>query len=181
MTIEPSEAAGELKKLYQIIAEKRGKVANVMKAHSLIPDSLKLHLELYELVMFGKLGLSREEREMVAVIVSAANKCNYCIVHHGEALNQYWQNEEKLLRLVEDYLSAGLSDREIALIEYANKLTLKPNRVSSDEIDDLRKAGLTDEDILGLNLLVSYMNFANRIISGLGVEFDTEEVIGYKY
>ncbi len=180
-TIEPADAKGELQKIYQTIYEKRGKIANVMTAQSLNPEALKLHMDLYEIVMFGKSGLSREEREIAAVIVSAANKCNYCIVHHGEALNQYWQDEEKLLRLVEDYRSAGLSDREIALVEYANKLSLKPNRISEDDIDALRNAELSDEDILTLNLLIAYMNFANRIIAGLGVEFDPEEVQGYKY
>lgn len=180
-TIEPADAKDDLQKIYQAIFEKRGKVANVMKAQSLNPEALKLHMDLYEIVMFGKSGLSREEREIAAVIVSAANKCNYCIVHHGEALNQYWRDEEKLLRLVEDHRSAGLSEREIAIVEYAHKLTVKPNRVGEDEITALREAELTDEDILTLNLLISYMNFANRIISGLGVEFDPEEAQGYKY
>lgn len=180
-TIDPADADGRLKEIYNSIEAKRGKVANVMKAQSLNPRALQLHLELYDTLMFGKSGLSREEIEIIAVIISHANKCGYCIVHHGEALNQYWQDDNRLIALVENYQNAGLSDKVKAMLEYASKLTRTPSKVIEADIEELRKNGLLDEDILDLNLIVSYMNFANRIINGLGVRFDTTEVKGYKY
>lgn len=180
-TVDPDSADGALKEMYAEIFNKRGKIANVMQVHSLNPASLRLHIDLYEQIMFGKSGLSREERELTAVMVSAANKCSYCIVHHGEALNQYWQNEEKLVRLVDNFKFAGLPSRQKALVEYAVKLTSTPHKVTQDDIETLRNHDLSDEDILDLDLIISYMNFANRIISGLGVQFDPEEAQGYKY
>jgi uncharacterized peroxidase-related enzyme len=180
-TINESEAKGELKELYQQLKLKRGKVLNVMKVHSLLPKILKLHMDLSEAIMFGDKGLTREEREIIATMVAAANKCEYCIIHHGAALNHYWQDDQKLLQLVNNYKDLHLPEKYNAMIDYALKLTNTPNKVDQDDIQRLHRYGFTDEEILDINLVVSYLNFSNRIILGLGVEFDPNEVKGYKF
>jgi uncharacterized peroxidase-related enzyme len=83
--VEEADAQGELKQVYDEIKIKRGSVSDVMKAQSLDPKSIKLHLDLYLHLMFGKSTLTRLEREMVAVVVSHLNNCNYCVTHHNEA------------------------------------------------------------------------------------------------
>lgn len=76
--IEPEQATGLLKKLYnQITQRTKGDVANILKVHSLHPDAMAAHLNLYETIMFGESGLTRTQREMIAVVVSKTNSCDY--------------------------------------------------------------------------------------------------------
>ncbi len=179
--INEDEAKGKLQKVYNKISEKRGKLANIMKVHSLDPVTMQNHLNLYLSIMFNKSGLNREEKELVAVVVSALNNCAYCINHHAEALNYYWKDDEKISALISDYKSLDFSIRVHAILNYAEKLTLTPSLVNEYDIQNLRIHNLTDEDILNLNSVISYFNFVNRIATGLGVEFSKDETKGYNY
>jgi uncharacterized peroxidase-related enzyme len=179
--IDEEEADGALAEAYREMASSRGKVANIMKVHSLNPEAMRAHMKLYLTLMFGRSDLARPTRELVAVIVSNANDCRYCVRHHAEALNHYWKDEERIARTLDDFRSAGLTERETAVLEYALKLTKTPGRVESSDIDTLRQAGLDDSAILDLNLIVNYFNFVNRIALGLGVELSASEVKGYNY
>ena len=179
--IDEDEATGNLKRIYEKIKGKRGKVANIMKIHSLNPRSMETHLALYVNLMFGQSNLSREEREIIATVVSAANKCDYCKLHHGEALNYYWKNLEKVQAFMNDPLSFDVPERTKAMIKYAIKLTKTPEEVTEEDIKSLRTVGFSDRDILDIALITSYFNFVNRIALGLGVEFSPDEISGYKY
>jgi uncharacterized peroxidase-related enzyme len=179
--IDQNEAEGKLKEIYDEIISTRGKLSNIMSIHSLIPDSMIKHMDLYKTLMFSKSNLSRVLKEMIAVVVSKANKCDYCINHHAEAINFYWNDQEKLNKLINDFRSIELEDKIYALLEYADKLTTDAHNIVQPDIDLLKQNGWNDEDILLTNLIVSYFNFVNRIALGLGVEFSEEEVKGYKY
>lgn len=180
--IQPDEAEGRLKQIYNNIIDKRGKLAEVHKIQSLRPESIVHHMDLYMEVMFAKSDLSRAEREMMAVVVSLSNGCEYCRLHHAEALNHYWRNEEKLLLLIADFNKAGLSDKEINLCMFAQDLTLKPGSFNEEQIiENLKGNGFTDSAILDATLVVSYFNFVNRIVLALGVESDKEELSGYNF
>jgi uncharacterized peroxidase-related enzyme len=179
--IEEAEASGKLQKMYYEIERKRGKISNIMKIHSLNPDVMKKHIELYLTLMFGSSGLSREERELIAVVVSSANRCNYCVNHHAEALKYYWKDNKKIQKLIDDFQSFDISDRKRKMVEYVYKLTKKPYEIKKSDIDVLRKSDFSDDDILNINLITSYFNFVNRIALGLGVEFSNDEISGYKY
>jgi len=179
--IDKNEATGRLKKIYDEITEKRGKISNIMKIHSLNPDAMKNHMNLYLSLMFGKSNLSREERELIGVVVSKINKCDYCINHHAEALNFYWKDSDKLKIFLKSFDSVDLTRRQRGIIEYAVKLTKNPSDITKDDIEKLRKSGFSDEEILDINLICCYFNFVNRIALGLGVEFSNDEVKGYKY
>lgn len=179
--IEEEQAGSELKAVYDKIKGKRGKVANIMKIHSLNPKAMLAHSDLYMTIMFKKSGLTREERELIAVVVSAANRCPYCVNHHAEALNHFWQDDEKVKRLLEDYSALELEPKQQTLVQVAEKLTLNPSMVESKDLDKLREHGYSDHEILNINLIISYFNFVNRIALGLGVEFSQEEVAGYQY
>jgi uncharacterized peroxidase-related enzyme len=152
-----------------------------MAIHSLLPDTMIKHMDLYKSIMFGKSNLSRELKEMIAVVVSKANDCDYCINHHAEALNFYWKDEQKLKNFTENFRVVEVEEKKRLLLEYAEQLTVSPNKITQDDIDKIKASGWTDEDILLVNLIVSYFNFVNRIALGLGVEFSEEEVKGYKY
>ncbi len=180
--IQHEEATGRLKEIYDDLVEKRGKLADVQKIQSLRPGSIVAHMELYLEIMFSKSELSRAEREMMAVVVSAANQCEYCQLHHAEALNNYWKNNEKVNLLRNDFEKADISSRERILCSYANLLTVAPE-VFKDEkyLNSLKKAGLSDSAILDATLVVSYFNFVNRMVLALGVTTNESEMQGYKY
>lgn len=180
--IEPEEASGSLKEIYEKLEEKRGKLAKIHKIQSLNPDTIMKHMDLYMSIMFSQSPLSRAQREMMAVVVSAANECEYCQLHHGEALNHYWKDENKVETLRTDPDQLNLDETDKKLCRFAHQLTLNPDAIrESKHITPLKEAGFSDRAILDTVLVISYFNFVNRIVQGLGVEADEQEVQGYKY
>jgi uncharacterized peroxidase-related enzyme len=178
--VEVSEADGRLAEIYQELIAKRGKVSNILKVHSLNPDSMGNHLDLYMTLMFGKSGLSRAEREAIAVVVSAENDCAYCVNHHAEALKRYIKDDETLMMLMTADGLETLEPRLSNIVRYAEKLTSAPAAMTESDLGELRAVGLTDNDILDISLITAYFNFVNRIALGLGVGFTAEELAGYR-
>lgn len=180
-TIDEADADGELAEVYETITNERGKIANIMQVHSLEPQAMLDHMELYTTLMFSGTGLGREECEMIATVVSRANDCDYCVQHHAVALQAYWRDERRLEAFVAEWRSLDLSERHVAMLEYAETLTADPGAIEESDIETLREVGFDDEEILRINLVASYFNFVNRIAEGLGVEFTAEEKAGYNY
>lgn len=178
--IDVGEADGRLQEMYADLVKKRGKVSNILKVHSLNPEALGNHLDLYMTLMFGKSGLSRLEREAIGVVVSAANDCAYCVNHHTEALRRYLDDEETLDPLMTADGLETLEPRLSNIVRHADKLTSAPSAMTESDLGELRAVGLSDRDILDLTLIVGYFNFVNRIAMGLGVEFSAEEMSGYR-
>ena len=178
--IDVAEAGPRLAEIYTELIEKRGKVSNILKVHSLNPDAMDNHLDLYMTLMFGKSGLSRAEREAIAVVVSAENDCPYCINHHAEALRRYIKDDETLEMLMSADGLGTLEPRLSTIVRHAEKLTSAPSAMTESDLDELRAVGLGDKDILDLTLIVGYFNFVNRIALGLGVTFSAEEMSGYR-
>lgn len=179
--IEKNQANPMLKEIYTYIEKRRGKLPNIMKIQSLDPRSIETHMEFYLSIMFGKKGLSRVEREMIGVVVSAINDCEYCVRHHAEALLHYWKDRELVDLFVADINNVELPDRTMAMLAYVIKLTLEPSEVAEDDVNLLRRHDFSDKEILNINLITSYFSFVNRVAQGLGVEFTEDEVSGYKY
>ncbi|MDH3491376.1 MAG: peroxidase-related enzyme [Gammaproteobacteria bacterium] len=178
--VEVSEAEGKLAEMYAALIKQRGKISNILKVHSLNPDAMGDHLDLYMTLMFGKSGLSRAEREAVAVVVSANNDCEYCVSHHIEALKRYIDDEETLTLLMTSDGLETLEPRLSNIVRHAEKLTTAPVAMTESDLVELRAEGLSDKDILDLTLIVSYFNFVNRIALGLGVTFSAAELSGYR-
>lgn len=176
------EATGKLKDIYNGLIESRGKLAAVHTIQSLHPDSIIAHMELYMTVMFSQSPLSRAQREMLAVVVSAANNCEYCQQHHGAALNNYWKDTERVIALRRNYQEAGLIEADTVLCRYAVKLTAQPDEFGiENRTEALRLAGFDDRAILDATLVIAYFNFVNRIVLGLGVEIEENAGEGFKY
>ena len=180
-TIDPARASGRTKEVYDRIEKERGHIANVFRAEGAEPDVLSHQVDMYVNLMMGPGPLSRREREMIAVVVSAANRCADGAVHHSEALESVENDTGALKKLLEEYMSKHETPRSKALLAYAAKLTLDPKDVSKDDIDYLREAGLKDEEILRANLIAAYFNFSNRISLGLGVEIEKGKTRTYRY
>lgn len=180
--IEHEEATGRLLEIYNDLTKKRGKLADVHKIQSLRPESIIKHMDLYMEIMFSKSELSRAEREMIAVLVSTTNGCEYCQLHHKEALNHYWKDQNKTSSLSLDYKSIGLENRSLVLCEFAENLTKNPIEFNEPfYVQKLKKEGLSDSAVLDATLVVAYFNFVNRIILALGVEANEDEIKGYNY
>ncbi|MDE1852520.1 MAG: peroxidase-related enzyme [Thaumarchaeota archaeon] len=180
-TVKEDDADEELERIYKRIRGSRGKISNIFLSQSLNPGALESHLDLYLRVMFGKGTLSRPQREMIAVVVSASNDCEYCVAHHSAAIRRYVDDELFTGQLAKDFRGAKLEPRERAMLDYASKLTTKPSSISQDDIETLRKVGFGDEEILHIALTASYFNFVNRLASGLGVSVEADEGSGYRY
>ena len=177
--IDVDKAEGTLATMYEELGRKRGKVSNILRVHSLTPAAMENHLDLYMTLMFGKSGLSRLEREAIAVVVSANNECEYCVNHHTEALRHYLDDEETLNMLATADGLETLEPRLSNIVRYAEKLTTAPGAMTEIDLGELRAEGLSDRDILDLTLIVGYFNFVNRIAVGLGVEYSAAELRGY--
>jgi uncharacterized peroxidase-related enzyme len=178
--IEVGEADGKLSEIYAALTKQRGKVSNILKVHSLNPDAMGEHLDLYMTLMFGKSGLSRAEREAIGVVVSANNDCQYCVSHHAEALRRYIDDDETLGMLMNADGLETLEPRLSNIVRHAEKLTTAPGAMTESDLGELRAVDLTDKDILDLTLIVAYFNFVNRIALGLGVTFSADELSGYR-
>jgi uncharacterized peroxidase-related enzyme len=179
--ISEDKATGDLKRTYEEVARARGKISNIMRAQSLNPNALRFFLGLYVSLMYGKSGLSRAEREMIATAISAHNRCDYCVSHHGEALRFYLKNGEQLSALKQGLLPDSVDERGKVLVDYALKLSSHPGAVTKGDLENLRRVGTSDSEILDLVLLTAYTNYVNRVAQGLGVEHDEQEARGYKY
>lgn len=179
--INYEKADSPLKKIYDDIIKKRGKLAEVHMIQSLHPDTIVHHMNLYIEIMFGDSPLTRAQREMIAVIVSAANQCRYCIIHHSNALKSIWKDEEKVNNLAKNFKKSTLEQQDELLSNYAYELTVNPDSDFSNHIDKMKKAGLTDRAILDATLVIAYFNFVNRIVKGLGVELELDGGTGYNY
>ena len=180
--IQPEQAEGTLKEIYDGLVGSRGKLAEVHKIQSLNPETIKTHMDLYMSIMFAKSPLKRAQREMIAVIVSKSNGCQYCTMHHGEALNHYWKDGERLQQLIQNYKQADLSEKDKALCAYAKHLTLHPDEhEDTDFTKAMKEVGCSDREILDTTLVIGYFNFVNRIVLSLGVELETHKGKGFKY
>jgi len=180
--IEPEQADGKLKEIYEDLINKRGKLAEIHKIQSLNPESIVSHMDLYISLMFGKSPLKRAQREMLGVVVSAANRCRYCQLHHGEALNHYWKDQERVEQLRRNVDAVNLTEEDRLLCRLAVQLTENPEEINEEKhIMPLKQAGISERALLDAVLIISYFNFVNRIVMGLGVETDEEEMKGYKY
>ena len=180
--IEPEDATGRLLEIYNDIVKKRGKLADVHKIQSLRPESIVTHMDLYLEIMFSKSELTRAEREMMAVVVSVANGCEYCQMHHARALNHYWKNDDKISLLKRDFFEAGLTSRELSLCGFANLLTVSPDAFKDEiHIQPLRDEDISDSGILDATLVVAYFNFVNRVVLALGLKVTEAEMQGYNY
>ena len=181
--ISKDDADGRLDEIYSDLIRSRGKLADVHMIQSLRPESIVKHMDLYMEIMFSRSELSRAEREMMAVVVSRANACRYCQIHHAEALNHYWKDDEGVNLLREDFTRVEkLSAREKALCHYAHTLTAEPGRSNAENLTQaLRQEGIGDAGILDATLVISYFNFVNRMVLGLGVSLEADKGKDYRY
>ena len=168
------ELPQEVHDLWAPPLEKLGFVPNVLRLFALRPAHLLSWNAWYDEAMKGDSGLTKAEREMIAVVVSLENRCAYCIAAHSAALRKITKDPGISDRLSGGYREAGLESRQLAMLEYAVKLTRTPAEMAESDVQALRDAGWTDEDVMDIAEVTGLFNMSNRMASGLGWEPNPE-------
>ena len=164
---EPETLDDDIAVYYQKCRDKLGLVPNVIRAYSWNQKKLRAFMAFYNELMLGDSGLSRLEREMIAVAVSSVNHCFYCLAAHGAAVRQY--SEDPILGelLVMNYRAAELSPRHRAMLDFAVKLTEFSHTIQEADRETLRGAGFSDADIWDICDVAGLFNMTNRVASGV--------------
>ncbi|MCB1450666.1 MAG: peroxidase-related enzyme [Nitratireductor sp.] len=150
-------------KYLDVCQEKLGFVPNVLAAYAWHGQKLAGFSGMYNELMLGDSGLTKLEREMVAVVVSSANHCYYCLTAHGAAVRQLSGNPALGEQMVMNYRAADLSPKQRAMLDFAWKLTKSPESVDEPDREALRKAGWKDRDIWDIAATASFFNMSNRM------------------
>ena len=158
----------EVRELWQPSLEKLGFVPNVLRLYALRPSRLLAWNAWYDEAMKGDSGLTKAEREMIAVVVSVANDCPYCIAAHGAALRKLTKDPALADAIAADHETAALEPRMKAALDYARKLTRRPSEMTEADVEELRAAGWSDEDVMDIAEVTGLFNMSNRMASGLG-------------
>lgn len=125
-------------------------------------------------------GLSRTERELIALVVSSENRCQPCVMAHAAALRELTGDAFWVEQVVVNHRHAGLSGRERAVADYALRITRDPGGLEAHALQPLRSAGLSDLEILDAAAVAAYFNFSNRINSALGVPPNEEAFAAHR-
>jgi uncharacterized peroxidase-related enzyme len=180
-TIAYEDATGRLKKLYDRIKGPDNNVDNIMLAHSLRPHTMEGHMALYKYALHHSANtLSKDYLETIGVYVSLLNECRYCIDHHFSGLCRLIDDAERAgeIRAALDARNpaAAFNGKELAGLQYVEKLTINQGEMSQTDIDVLREAGLEDGEILEINQVAAYFAYANRTVLGLGINTEGDIV-----
>jgi uncharacterized peroxidase-related enzyme len=157
----------ETRKYLAKCREKLGLVPNVVAAYTFDEAKLRAFTTFYNDLMLGDSGLSKVEREMIAVVVSSANRCFYCLVAHGAAVRELSGDPVLGELLVMSYRAAELSDRHRAMLDFAWKLTERSHEVAEADRQRLREAGFSDRDIWDIAAVTAFFNMSNRMASAV--------------
>jgi uncharacterized peroxidase-related enzyme len=149
--------------------DKLGMVPNVLRAYAFAPEKLRAFTAMYNDLMLADSGLTRLEREMIAVVVSAANRCWYCLVAHGAAVRQLSGDPALGEAMALNWRAAALSPRHTAMLAFAEKATEASGRMGEADRQALRAAGFIDRDIWDVAAVAAFFNMTNRMASATGM------------
>ena len=152
-------------KYFDICQEKLGLVPNVLRAYAFDIDKLNAFAGLYNDLMLAHSGLSKLEREMIAVVVSAVNKCFYCLTAHGQAVRELSGDPILGEHLVMNYRTANLTPRQRAMLDFAVNMTEASHKIEEPDRQALRNVGFTDRDIWDIAAVAAFFNMTNRLAS----------------
>jgi len=165
LALGPAPLSPEMAAYFAKCEEKLGFVPNVLKAYAFDSAKLAAFVAMYNDLMLAPSGLSKLEREMIAVAVSAHNRCYYCLVAHGAGVRQLSGDPVLGELMAMNYRAARLSKRERAMLDFAVKLTAEPALIEEDDRARLRRSGFADRDIWDIAAVAGFFNMSNRVAS----------------
>ncbi|MDC1035061.1 peroxidase-related enzyme [Alphaproteobacteria bacterium] len=164
------EGEEQVESYLKIVEDKIGFIPNVLAAFAKFPKQFEGFTKLYNSLMLGESGLTKLEREMIAVTVSSENHCFYCLVAHGSAVRELSNDPQLGERIAANFRSAELPRRQEELLSFAKKLTKNPSEIGEQERKKLRDVGYTDRDIWDISAIVGFFNMTNRLASAIEME-----------
>ncbi|MDA9806342.1 peroxidase-related enzyme [Alphaproteobacteria bacterium] len=164
------EGEEQVESYLKIVEDKIGFIPNVLAAFAKFPKQFEGFTKLYNSLMLGESGLTKLEREMIAVTVSSENHCFYCLVAHGSAVRELSNDPQLGERIAANFRSAELPRRQEELLSFAKKLTKDPSEIGEQERKKLRDVGYTDRDIWDISAIVGFFNMTNRLASAIEME-----------
>ena len=183
--ISEDEAGATLLEALDKAKTPHGTVDNVLRIHSLRPSTMKGHMALYKAVLHDSNNtVPTWFQETVGSYVSMLNECEYSISNHWSNAEYLINNQERSKEIHNALLNnspeTAFCGAELALLRYAEKLTIQPNRLTKHDVEHLLALGVDDAEILEINQIVCYFNYVNRVINGLGVSLDGDTIGFYK-
>lgn len=170
-TIEKQRTNDAVRPIYEEIEKVFGRVPNIFKTYAHFPPLLKTNWEKFKAVMMGG-SLRRELKEAIALVVSEANSCQYCIAAHGLALQQLGFSRERIELLVKDLDGAGFQPKEAKILEIARKSTRDANSVTDQDIEELRRLGWSESEIVEAQGVMELFTGFNKFLDSLAVDID---------
>mgnify|MGYP001111739154 FL=1 len=164
------EGEEQVESYLKVVEDKIGFIPNVLAAFAKFPKQFEGFTKLYNSLMLGESGLTKLEREMIAVTVSSENHCFYCLVAHGSAVRDLSNDPQLGERIAANFRSAELPRRQEELLSFAKKLTKDPSEIGEQERKKLRDVGYTDRDIWDISAIVGFFNMTNRLASAIEME-----------
>jgi len=174
LNLSQAELTPGIAAYFEKCREKIGYVPNVLLAYAHDMAKLEAFAGMYNDLMLAPSGLSKLEREMVAVAVSAENRCFYCLASHGAAVRVLSGDPVLGELLVMNWRAAKLSKRHRAMLTFATKMTRASAEIVEDDRDALRKAGFSERDIWDIAAVAAFFNMSNRLSSALDMRPNVE-------
>lgn len=164
----------DTRRYFEICEEKLGLVPNVLKAYAFDIDKLNAFTALYNDLMLADSGLTKLDREMIAVVVSSINHCFYCLVAHGQAVRALSGDPVLGEQMVMNYRVADLSEKQRGMLDFAAKLTECCAKVDEEDRAALRAVGWSDRDIWDIASVAGFFNMTNRVASATEMQPNVE-------
>jgi len=161
-------------KYFDICMDKLGMVPNVLKAHAFDIDKLNAFTALYNDLMLADSGLTKLEREMIAVTVSSINRCFYCLTAHGAAVRELSGDPRLGEHLVMNWRSAPVTPQQRAMLDFAAKITTDSHMIEEADRESLREQGFSDRDIWDIANVAGFFNMTNRVASATDMQPNDE-------
>ena len=170
----PADLDPDMRAYFAKCEEKLGFVPNVFKAYAFDNAKLRAFIAMADDLMLGDSGLSKLEREMIAVAVSSVNHCHYCLTSHGAAVRQRAKDPELGELMVNNYRAAGLPPRQKAMLDFSVRLTEAPDQIEEADREALRRAGFNDRDIWYIAAVAAFYNMSNRLAAAADMKPNRE-------
>ncbi|MBT5428278.1 MAG: peroxidase-related enzyme [Rhodospirillaceae bacterium] len=166
----------DTKRYLRICEEKLGLIPNVLRAYTGNLKKLRNFTNFYNQLMLDEeyCNLTKLEREMIAVVVSSANNCYYCLIVHGQAVRDLSNDPQLGEMLVMNYRVSNMDDRTSAMLDFAFKLTTKPEQINDFDREELLRVGFSEKDIFDICDTTAFFNYTNRMAHGLDMMPNSE-------
>ena len=143
---------------------------DIFQVLSINPEALDTVKQLNETLSFGNSPLGRVREEAIATVVAVANRCRFGALTHGGFLRQYTGDQQTAANMLVNHHLAGLNPADRQMLDFAVQATLKPSTLTRDDIENLRRVGFDDQEILSIILVTCLVNFMNRLADSLGID-----------